>query len=226
MHPSLGGTGWQDRGSPGGLHGAPRLPGWGFHCERRGGEGKTPWRVLEGQRVSLLPRHHLCLTLRLHAPQHTQPLWGGEQHQVEVPRSEGCAPEPRAYLCLRVVPASPPQPYRCWGRLAPVQKQPGWQGHMESSWPHRAPERRDHLIDPRDPPPSLCQRQDSGVTEPPTDPGSSSPTGGPVVNGDAEWICCGCGLLLASCCDRGLLLVHASFPAFYFLSRIREGSLG
>ena len=93
LDPSLGGTGWQDRGSPGGLHGAPRLPGWGFHCERRG-EGKTPWGILEGQRVSLLPRHHLCLTLRLHAPHTHSPC--GEESSTRW-----------RYPGLRAVPQSP-----------------------------------------------------------------------------------------------------------------------
>lgn len=117
---------WQDGGSPGGLHGGPRLPGWGFHCERRGGAGKAPWGVLGAQHVSLLrPRHHRRLTRRLHAP-HTHSLRGEESSARWRHPGLRTAPESPMPTCASELCQLPPhRPSRCWGRLAPVQSQPG-----------------------------------------------------------------------------------------------------
>ena len=91
---------WQDGGSPGGLHGGPRLPGWGFHRERRGGAGKAPWGVLGAQRVSLLrPRHRQRLTRRLHA-RHTHSPRGEERSPVPTCASElGLLPPDQPSCC-------------------------------------------------------------------------------------------------------------------------------
>ena len=122
LDPSLGGTGWQDGGSPGGLHGAPRPPGWGFHCERRGGAGRTPWGVLEGQHVSLLPRHHLCLTRRLHAP-HTRGEESSARWRFPGLRAAPQSPVPTCALELCQLPCPGPPAagegwHQCRGSLA------------------------------------------------------------------------------------------------------------
>ena len=106
---------------------------------------------------------------------HTQPPWGGEQRQVEAPRSEGCAPEPRADLCLGAVPALPPLALPLRGK-AGTGAEPAWLAGARGVFlATQGPWKKRPFDRPQRSTPGLCQRRDSGVAEPPADRGPSPP---------------------------------------------------